>query len=169
MWHWVKRAASVLTVTFFVVSSYLLIRGNTSDYRFTNEGGINRQELPVSSVATGPRGVDPANPRYFTDGSGNAILLAGSHTWFTMQDIGACDPPPVFDYDALLDFVQARGYNFSALSFGSSHGSGKEAIIMRISFQIYICALTLTWPLMIIRNPICTSSTKNTSTAFERG
>ena len=39
---------------------------------------------------------DGANPRYFTDGSGKAILLAGDHTWYTLQDSGYSDPPLVF-------------------------------------------------------------------------
>jgi hypothetical protein len=61
---------------------------------------------------TGPLRVLASNPRYFTDGSGKAILLAGSHTWFTNQDIGLSDPPPTFDYNAFLNFEQAHGHNF---------------------------------------------------------
>ena len=34
-----------------------------------------------AQTATGPLRVNPANRRYFTDGSGKAIYLAGSHTW----------------------------------------------------------------------------------------
>src|SRR5574341_1523399 len=46
-----------------------------------------------SAQATGPLRVNPANPRYFTDGSGRAILLVGSHAWYNLQDSGWSDPP----------------------------------------------------------------------------
>ena len=38
-------------------------------------------ETVRSSKATGPLRRHPSNPRYFTDGSGKAIYLTGSHTW----------------------------------------------------------------------------------------
>jgi Protein of unknown function (DUF4038)/Putative collagen-binding domain of a collagenase len=42
--------------------------------------------LPPAIPARGPLRVCPANPRYFTDGSGKAMLLTGSHTWGNLQD-----------------------------------------------------------------------------------
>jgi hypothetical protein len=36
----------------------------------------------------GPLQVLSANPRYFTDGSGRAVYLAGSHNWHNFQDNG---------------------------------------------------------------------------------
>ena len=75
-----------------------------------------------STVAKGPLRVLDSNPRYFTDGSGKAIFLAGSHTWWNFQDnghrlIGAegQDPPPVFDFNAYLDFLVAHHHNFFRL------------------------------------------------------
>lgn len=65
-----------------------------------------------AQTAAGPLRVHPTNPRYFTDGSGRAILLAGAHTWYTLQDSGWSDPPPAFNYTAFLDSLQARGHNF---------------------------------------------------------
>jgi hypothetical protein len=70
--------------------------------------------------ATGPLRVLSSNPRYFTDGSGKAIYLAGSHVWQNFQDSGhrlskSQDPPPAFDYDAYLDFLQAHHHNFFRL------------------------------------------------------
>jgi hypothetical protein len=35
----------------------------------------------VSTNAKGPLRVHPKNPRYFTDGTGRAVYLTGSHTW----------------------------------------------------------------------------------------
>jgi hypothetical protein len=63
-----------------------------------------------------------SNPRFFTDGSGKAIYLAGSHTWWTFQDNGHRlisaenqDPPPVFDFAGYLDFLVAHHHNFFRL------------------------------------------------------
>lgn len=67
------------------------------------------------NVALGPLRVDPLNPRYFTDGSGKAILLTGSHTWSNFQDNGGSDPPPIFNYDEYLNFLQSYHHNFFRL------------------------------------------------------
>lgn len=66
-------------------------------------------------VFNGPLFVDPQNPRYFTDNSGKAIYLSGSHTWSNLQDNGGSDPPPVFNYPAYLDFLVANHHNFFRL------------------------------------------------------
>jgi len=70
--------------------------------------------------ATGPLKRSEANPRYFADGSGRPILLAGSHNWHNFQDNGhrlpeGQDPPPEFDYDAYLDFLDKHDHNFFRL------------------------------------------------------
>jgi hypothetical protein len=61
-----------------------------------------------------------SNPRYFTDGSGKAVYLAGTHIWHNFQDNGhrlpkTEDPPPVFDYNGYLDFLAAHNHNFFRL------------------------------------------------------
>jgi hypothetical protein len=70
--------------------------------------------------ASGPLRVLPTNPRYFTDGSGKAIYLSGSHNWNNFEDTGhrrlpQTDPPAVFDYTAYLDFLEAHHHNFFRL------------------------------------------------------
>jgi len=70
--------------------------------------------------AAGPLRVLSSNPRYFTDGSGRAIYLAGSHNWQNFQDSGhrlssSQDPPAAFDYDAYLDFLAIHHHNFFRL------------------------------------------------------
>lgn len=65
--------------------------------------------------AAGPLRVHPDNPRYFTDGSGKAIYLTGSHTWSNFKDMGRTDPPPAFDFEAYLDFLQQHHHNFIRL------------------------------------------------------
>lgn len=66
----------------------------------------------AAQPAAGPLRVLPTNPRYFTDGSGRAVLLAGAHTWYTLQDSGWTDPPSAFNYDAFLESLAARQHNF---------------------------------------------------------
>ena len=68
--------------------------------------------LMTHSAAAGPLRVHPDNPRYFTDGSGRAVLLVGAHTWNNLQDMGETDPPPAFDWDAYLDFLGKHNHNF---------------------------------------------------------
>ena len=95
-----------------MVGACIPLPSDPNGHRNINRGEATPPVLSDSSATTGPLRVNPANPRYFTDGSGRAILLAGSHTWFTMQDAGATDPPPAFNYNAFLNFVQAQGHNF---------------------------------------------------------
>ena len=63
----------------------------------------------------GPLRRHPTNPRYFTDDSGRAILLTGSHTWNSLVDIGPTDPPSAFDFDKYLDWMAGYGHNFMRL------------------------------------------------------
>jgi len=62
--------------------------------------------------ATGPLKAHPSNPRYFTDGTGRAIYLTGSHTWSNFKDMGKTNPPPPFDFEAYLDFLRQHNHNF---------------------------------------------------------
>lgn len=52
------------------------------------------------------------NPRYFTDNSGNAVYLTGSHVWQSLKEIDASDPPAPFDYTAYLDLLESHNHNF---------------------------------------------------------
>ncbi len=63
----------------------------------------------------GPLRVLKDNPRYFTDDSGRAVYLTGSHTWSNLVDIGPKDPPPRFDFTACLDWMQKLNHNFIRL------------------------------------------------------
>jgi Family of unknown function (DUF6298) len=69
----------------------------------------------AAPAVAGPLRPHPDNPRYFTDGSGRAILLVGSHTWNNLQDMGESDPPPAFDWDAYLVFLGRYHHNFVRL------------------------------------------------------
>lgn len=71
--------------------------------------------------ATGPLRVLSSNPRWFTDGSGKAVYLTGSHTWQNLQDNGLImrnggqNPPPVFDYEGYLRLLETHNHNFFRL------------------------------------------------------
>lgn len=66
---------------------------------------------PANQAITTPRPltVHPTNPRYFTDGSGRAVYLTGSHTWNNLQHNGVY--PPV-DFKEYLDFLRKHNHNF---------------------------------------------------------
>jgi hypothetical protein len=67
-------------------------------------------------IASGPLRKNPANGRYFTDGSGKAIYLSGSHTWANMLDRGQLNPPGVdFDYAAYMKWMVDHNFNFMRL------------------------------------------------------
>jgi hypothetical protein len=56
--------------------------------------------------------VNPANGRYFTDDSGQSILLTGSHTWNNLQDSSSLDS---FDFNAYLTSLVNNNHNFIRL------------------------------------------------------
>ncbi len=67
--------------------------------------------LTVCAQNNGPLRVDPKNPRYFTDNSGKAILLAGSHTWSNFQDMLYADNRK-FDLEGYISMLKANHHNF---------------------------------------------------------
>ena len=75
--------------------------------------------LPAWAVApaTGPLRVCTANPRYFTDSSGKAILLTGSHTWGNLQDYRyeKLPSPAAMEFADYLAFLQRHNHNFFRL------------------------------------------------------
>jgi hypothetical protein len=67
-------------------------------------------------IATGPLRVLASNPRYFSDGSGKATYLAGSHTWSNgMEDRGTINPPLPFDFNGYLAFMKVHNFNWMRL------------------------------------------------------
>src|SRR5688572_3392052 len=59
----------------------------------------------------GPLRKNSANPRYFTDNSGEAIYLTGSHTWENFQDVVTASEP-TFDYSTYLNMMATHNHNF---------------------------------------------------------
>ena len=54
----------------------------------------------------------PSNPRYFTDNSGKAIFLTGSHTWENFQDMSSKEGRPKLDWKGYLDMMEEYNHNF---------------------------------------------------------
>jgi len=70
----------------------------------------------AAGEAMGPLVVCPANRRYFQNaGTGQVVLLTGSHTWANLVDMGATDPPPAFDFAEYLDWMTRLNHNFIRL------------------------------------------------------
>ncbi len=63
----------------------------------------------------GPLWVHPQNGRYFTDTSGQAIYLTGSHTWESFQEIAMPGDTTVFYWPGYLNMMQNNHHNFSRL------------------------------------------------------
>ena len=57
--------------------------------KIMNSMAMEGEALAGTKVRTGPKAgplrVDPTNPRYFTNGSGKAIYMAGGHTWYNIH------------------------------------------------------------------------------------
>jgi hypothetical protein len=126
----VKLFLCILLITlsvWFLYKAYFHLRGESheismmaSEFYQTVSGKQDSPDaLPIGynvpPAIAGPLYIDPENPRYFTDGSGKAILLVGSHTWSNLVDGGDTDPPPVFNFTEYLDFLEGYNHNFFRL------------------------------------------------------
>jgi hypothetical protein len=77
--------------------------------------GLLTAGYSLPAAADGPLRVHPQNPRYFADAKGRVVYLIGSHTWSDFEDLGETDPPPAFDFEAYLDFLERHHHNFVRL------------------------------------------------------
>src|SRR5262249_16338090 len=69
----------------------------------------------AAGAAKGPLRAHPNNPHYFTDGTGKAIYLTGSHTWNTLQDWGTNDTIQPLDFKAFVKMLVANHHNFTLI------------------------------------------------------
>jgi uncharacterized protein DUF6298/collagenase-like protein with putative collagen-binding domain len=75
---------------------------------------------PAAAIG-GPLRPFPKNPRYFTDGTGKAVYLTGSHVWWNLVGppswINSCERGVAtpFDYEAYLDRLVRLNHNFIRL------------------------------------------------------
>ncbi len=70
---------------------------------------------PTSKPITRPLKALATNPNYFTDGTGKAIYLTGSHTWNNLQDWGTNDSIQPLDFPAYVKTLVAHNHNFTLL------------------------------------------------------
>lgn len=56
-----------------------------------------------------------ANPNYFEDASGKALILCGSHSWNTLQDWGTSGAIQPLDFGNFVNFLKKHGHNFTLL------------------------------------------------------
>ncbi len=99
------------------ISKWILILALIASSCFCRKAscGVHLEASAKERRLQGPLRVLKDNPRYFTDESGRAIYLTGSHTWSNLVDIGPKDPPPRFDFTACLDWMQKLNHNFIRL------------------------------------------------------
>jgi hypothetical protein len=76
--------------------------------------GPSLRDREVRSAAPGPLRVHPTNPRYFTDGSGRAVYLTGSHTWCNLANYSFSTTGEVcyLDWPSYLTFLIQHNHNF---------------------------------------------------------
>jgi hypothetical protein len=79
--------------------------------------GAAPPEVGPSTVRpiTAPLQAHSTNPHYFTDGSGKAIYLTGSHTWNNLQDWGTNDRVQPLDFAAYVKMLKKHNHNFTLL------------------------------------------------------
>ena len=76
------------------------------------DGNDNDESNPVGTTATNGPLRKSTNGRYFMDAGGKTIVLNGSHTWLSLQDVAGM---PAFDYQDYLDFLSTNRHNFFRL------------------------------------------------------
>jgi hypothetical protein len=83
-----------------------------------NQGASAAINITVSNTtntAMGPLKLSAANPHYFVNPAGKAVLLSGSHTWNDFQDSDTSASPAAFDYNSYVNFLKAHGHNVTIL------------------------------------------------------
>jgi len=68
-----------------------------------------------SDKTPGPLRVSDINPRYFTDNSGKAVYLTGSHTWNNLVDMGPEHQLKEFDFASYIEWMKQYNHNFMRL------------------------------------------------------
>ena len=79
-------------------------RARHADRSADQGGSASGAPAPTSKPIMVPLRALATNPNYFTDGSGKAIYLTGSHSWNTFQDWGTNDAIRPLDFDAFVRF-----------------------------------------------------------------
>ena len=73
---------------------------------------LAQSQVQLHTSINGPLKRSADNPNYFTDNTGKAIFLTGSHTWENFQDITSEENLPRFDWAEYLDMMESKHHNF---------------------------------------------------------
>lgn len=73
---------------------------------------VAQTPVQLSPAIHGPLKHLVVNPNYFTDNTGKAIFLTGSHTWENFQDITSEENLPRFDWKEYQDMMESKHHNF---------------------------------------------------------
>ena len=76
---------------------------------------VTRAGPALSTSIKAPLKALSTNPNYFTDGSGQAVYLTGSHTWNNFQDWGTDGFPQPFDFEAYVKMLVSHRHNFTLI------------------------------------------------------
>jgi hypothetical protein len=69
----------------------------------------------VAGTGMGPLKQSTTNAHYFVDPSGKGVLLAGSQTWNSFQDMDTSASPAAISFTAYVNFLKAHGHNTTIL------------------------------------------------------
>lgn len=119
-----------ITVNSVGATTTVVVNGltNGTTYTFTvtatNAAGNGPASAPSAGVTPsasapppmGPLVVSSTNSHYFVDPTGKPVLLTGSHTWNTFQDLSQSTTTPypnLLDFNAYVSFLKAPQHNHS--------------------------------------------------------
>ena len=85
----VQSLGDVRSVPLTLSDHALIIEFRANSAAFGDPPPPRAATAPTAKPITVPLRALAANPNYFTDGSGKAVYLTGSHTWNNLQDWGA--------------------------------------------------------------------------------
>jgi hypothetical protein len=76
---------------------------------------VSCEKKNAGSISPGPLRISANNPAYFTDFSGKAVYLTGSHTWNNLVDMVNDESDSLFDYPVYMEWMKRHNHNFSRL------------------------------------------------------
>ncbi len=119
--------ALIIALVLTGAGSVLVFRGDPNEWKPRGDGSA--EYFTHRRHASGPLRRNVANPLYFTDNTGKAIYLTGSHVWNNFQDIDPALWPDAngklvapetkttskFDFDNYLRLLEKENHNFIRL------------------------------------------------------
>ena len=115
-----RRYLVVLLLALAAAAAGVLTRGTEGTSAPSPAPSAKSAKEPTRRAKLGPLRVLRSNPRYFTDGTGRAVYLTGSHVWWNLGDrtwpveclsVG----PARFDYANYLNRLVRYNHNFFRL------------------------------------------------------